>query len=106
MHNHILKLHLLYSIILTLNSKLRDKPFFYPWPIGRRSETARTTTSSPNVSKTKELIVDYRKRMDEHALIHINRAVVELVESSSSSVSTSLKANLCLLRICDPEGLT
>ena len=33
------------------------------------------------VSKTKELIVDYRKRKAEHAPIHINGAVVEWVES-------------------------
>ena len=36
---------------------------------------------SLNVSKTKELIVDYRKRRSEHAPIHINGAVVERVES-------------------------
>ena len=43
-----------------------------------------------NVSKTKELIVDYRKRRDEQAPINIDRAVVELVTSFSSSlVSTS-----------------
>jgi EAL domain-containing protein (putative c-di-GMP-specific phosphodiesterase class I) len=34
-----------------------------------------------NVSKTKELILDYRKRRAEHAPIHIKRAVVEQVES-------------------------
>ena len=28
---------------------------------------------SLNMSKTKELIVDYRKRRDEHAPIHMNR---------------------------------
>ena len=33
------------------------------------------------VSKTKELIVDYRKRRAEHTLIHIDRTVVEKVES-------------------------
>jgi hypothetical protein len=31
---------------------------------------------SLNVSKTKELIVDYRKRKAEHAPIHIDLAVV------------------------------
>jgi hypothetical protein len=36
---------------------------------------------SLNVSKTKELIVDYRKRMAEQAPININSAVVERVES-------------------------
>ncbi|KAK6320198.1 hypothetical protein J4Q44_G00093050 [Coregonus suidteri] len=36
---------------------------------------------SLNVSKTKELIVDYRKRRAEHAPIHIDGAVVERVES-------------------------
>ena len=36
---------------------------------------------SLHVSKTKELIVDYRKRRAEHARIHIDRAVVERVES-------------------------
>jgi hypothetical protein len=35
---------------------------------------------SLNVSKTKELIVDYRTRKGEHA-IHIDGAVVERVES-------------------------
>ena len=34
-----------------------------------------------NVSKTKELIVDYRKRRAEHAPIHITGAEVERVES-------------------------
>ena len=36
---------------------------------------------SLNVSKTKELIVDYRKMRAEHAPSHIDRAVVKLVES-------------------------
>ena len=37
---------------------------------------------SLNVSKTKEMIVDYRKRRSEHAPIHIiNRAVVEQGDS-------------------------
>ena len=36
---------------------------------------------SLNVSKTKELIVDYRKRRAEHTPIHIDGAVVEQVES-------------------------
>jgi hypothetical protein len=34
-----------------------------------------------NVSKTKELIVDYRKRRSEQAPININGVVVERVES-------------------------
>ena len=36
---------------------------------------------SLNVTKTKEMIVDYRKRRTEHAPIHIGGAVVEHVES-------------------------
>ena len=36
---------------------------------------------SLNVSKTKEMIVDYRKRRTEHAPILIDRAVVEQVEN-------------------------
>ena len=36
---------------------------------------------SLNVIKTKEMIVDYRKRRTEHAPILIDRAVVEQVES-------------------------
>jgi hypothetical protein len=36
---------------------------------------------SLNVTKTKEIIVDYRKRRTEHAPILIDRAVVEQVES-------------------------
>ena len=36
---------------------------------------------SLNVTKTKEMIVDYRKRRTEHAPILIDRAVVEQVES-------------------------
>jgi hypothetical protein len=36
---------------------------------------------SLNMSKTKELIVDYRKKREEHTPIHINGAVVERVES-------------------------
>ena len=34
---------------------------------------------SLNVSKTKELIVDYRKRRVEHAPIHTDKAVVERI---------------------------
>ena len=53
-------------------------------PIVWRSETwqcgARTTTSL-NVRKTKELIVDYRKRRDEQAHINIDGTEVERVES-------------------------
>ena len=44
---------------------------------------------SLNVSKTKELIVDYRKRRAERAPINIDRAVVERVESFNSLVSIS-----------------
>ena len=36
---------------------------------------------SLNVTKTKEMIVDYRKRRTEHAPILINGSVVEQVES-------------------------
>ena len=36
---------------------------------------------SLNVSKTKEMIVDYRKRLAKQAPININRAVVERGES-------------------------
>ena len=36
---------------------------------------------SLNVIKTKEMIVDYRKKRTEHAPIHIDRAAVEQVES-------------------------
>ena len=42
---------------------------------------------SLNVSKTKELIVDYRKRRAEQAPINIDGAVVEQVESSLVSTS-------------------
>jgi hypothetical protein len=35
---------------------------------------------SLNISKTKELIVDYRKRRAEHSPIHIDGAVVERVD--------------------------
>ena len=52
-------------------------------PIGRRSETwpvgTRITTYSFNIIKTKDMIVDYRKRRTEHILI--DGAVVEQVES-------------------------
>jgi hypothetical protein len=36
---------------------------------------------SLNMSKTKEMIVGYRKRRAEHSPIHINRAVVEWIEN-------------------------
>jgi hypothetical protein len=36
------------------------------------------------VSKTKKLIVDYRKRRAEFTLLHIDRTVVEKVESFKS----------------------
>jgi hypothetical protein len=38
-------------------------------------------TLSPNVIKTKEMIVDYRKRRTEHTPILTDSAVVEQVES-------------------------
>ena len=44
---------------------------------------------SLNVIKTKDIIVDYRKRRAEHAPILINGAVVEQLRASSSLVSTS-----------------
>ena len=44
---------------------------------------------SLNVSKTKELIVDYMKRRAEQAPINIDGAVVERFKSSSSLVSIS-----------------
>jgi hypothetical protein len=46
-------------------------------PIGRRSQD---NNLSLNVSKTKELIVDYRKRRAEQAPINIGGAEVERVE--------------------------
>jgi hypothetical protein len=46
---------------------------------------------SLNISRTKELIGDYRKRRGEHASIHIHGAVVEQVESFKFLVSTSLR---------------
>ena len=46
---------------------------------------------SLNVSKTKELTVDYRKQRAEHAPIHMDGAVVKGSRASSSSVSTSLR---------------
>jgi hypothetical protein len=42
-------------------------------PTGRRSETWPEKNLSHNVSKTKELIVNYRKWLAEHAPIHIDR---------------------------------
>jgi hypothetical protein len=46
---------------------------------------------SLNVSKTKELIVDYRKRGGKHTPSHINGAVVEQVESFKFLGVKSLK---------------
>ena len=46
---------------------------------------------SLKVIKTKEMIVDSRKRRTEHAPILIDGAEVELVESFKFLVSTSLK---------------
>jgi hypothetical protein len=48
-------------------------------------------TLSLKVSKTKELIVDYKKRRTEHIHIHIDRTVVERVESFKFLVSKSLR---------------
>jgi hypothetical protein len=45
---------------------------------------------SLNVSKTKEVIVDYRKQRVEHAPIHIDRAVVERVEFLSVHINKDL----------------
>ena len=44
---------------------------------------------SLNVSKTKELIVDYRKRKAEQAPINIDGAVVEWIESFKNKLSWS-----------------
>ena len=41
----------------------------------------RSNNFTLNVSKTKELIVDYRKHRGEHVPIHINRVTVEHVNS-------------------------
>jgi hypothetical protein len=52
--------------------------------IGRWSELAgwcQDNNLSLNVSKTKELIADYRKRRAEQARINMDGAVVERVES-------------------------
>jgi hypothetical protein len=50
-------------------------------PTGRRSEVwCQDNNLSRNVSKTKELIVDYRKRRAEQVPININGAVVEPME--------------------------
>jgi hypothetical protein len=51
--------------------------------IGRRSETSVVPGQQPlpNMSKTKELIVDYRKRRAVQAPINIDGAAVEQVES-------------------------
>ena len=57
-------------------------------PIGRRSETWNNNLSL-NVTKTKEMIVDYRKRKTEHAPILIDGAVVEQLVAGCSLVSTS-----------------
>jgi hypothetical protein len=46
-------------------------------PIGRRSDN----NLSLNVSKTKELIMDYRKRLAKQAPINIDGTEVERVES-------------------------
>ena len=54
-------------------------------PIGRRSENlavwCHNNNLSLNVIKTKEIIVDYRKRRSENASILIDGAAVEQVES-------------------------
>ena len=44
---------------------------------------------SPNLIKTKEMIVDYRKRRTDQATILIDRAVVEQVESLASTPPTN-----------------
>ena len=46
---------------------------------------------SLNMSETKELIVDYRKRRAKHTPIHIDGAIVELVESFQFLVFKSLR---------------
>ena len=56
-------------------------------PIGRRTEVrdlavwCQDNNLSLNVIKTKEIIMDYRKKRTEHAPILIDGAVVEPVES-------------------------
>ena len=54
-------------------------------PTGRWSVTwqcgARVTTSPSTSVRTKEMIVDYRKRGSDHASIHIDGPAVEQVES-------------------------
>ena len=60
---------------------------------------------SLNVSKIKELIVDYRKRRTEHSPIHKNGAVMEQVESFkflgihiTKNLSWSKQTNIILKR--------
>ena len=45
---------------------------------------------SPNINKTKEMIVYFRKQQREHPPIHINGTVVEKVERLNSSAYISL----------------
>jgi hypothetical protein len=53
----------------------------YREPIGKRSGTQSPGHVVINVIKTKEMIVDYRKKRAEHAPILIDGAVVEQVKS-------------------------
>ena len=55
---------------------------------------------SLNVSKTNELIVDYRKWLGEHAPIHIDGAAVERVEELSHLLhSTSTPSGVLALAL-------
>jgi hypothetical protein len=51
--------------------------------VGLITDDDETWQNNPslNVAKAKDLIVDYRKQRAEHALIHIDRTVVEQVKS-------------------------
>ena len=72
---------------------------------------------SLNVSKTKELIVDYRKRRTEHAPVHIDGAVVERAVSftclgvhitkdlSLSTYTNQIKSN-CMSQAPNTTGIT
>jgi hypothetical protein len=72
-------------------------------PIGRSE--CQDNNLSLNISKTKELIVNYRKQRAEHASIHIDGAVVERVASfkffcfhTTKALSSSKNTNTVVKR--------
>ena len=90
MHGHT-RLQHHHQVCLRLNGLITsDDETAYREEVSDLAVCCWDNNLSPNVSKTKELMVNYRKQ-GEHAPIHIDGAAVERVESFKFLVSKTLR---------------